>query len=189
MSSTANEILAAFRSGALTAEEAARRLLPLLQTSGPLDLDLGLDVQPLVEALRHLASPGRPSTPQSIQPLVWQSRHWQRLDRVPEDFWHILRGRHLDQSPQCLRYVFTVRSAAAATALEDWILDHSDHRVSVQLPESFHNASGEVVGHTPAKRWTKPDLVTWVGWLRSIPPVAEAALTDLGIASPPPDAG
>ena len=189
MSSTASEILAAFRSGALTADEAARQLLPLLQTSGRLNLDLGFDVRPLVEALRQLASPGTPTKPQSPEPLTWESRHWQRLNRVPEDFWTILHERRLDQSPQCLRYAFTVRSTVAAAALEDWIMDHSDHHVTVDLPDSFEEASGQVVGHTPARRLTKADLLTWVTWLQSIPPVPEAALTDLGIASPAEEAG
>ena len=186
MSPTANEILAAFRNGSLTAEEAARQLLPLLQTSGPLNLDLGSDVQPLVDALREIAGLGEP---QPAEALTWESRHWTRLDRVPEDFWFILHGRHLDQSPQCLRYGFSVASTAAATALEAWLLDHSDHRVSVEFPEGFPRIHGHVIGHTPARRWTKPELVRWVTWLKSIPPVADAALTDLGIASPPDDAG
>ena len=82
-----------------------------------------------------------------------------------------------------------MRATAAAAALEDWIMDHSDHRLTVDLPDSFEEASGQVVGHTPARRWTKADLLTWVTWLQSIPPVPEAALTDLGIASPPEDAG
>jgi hypothetical protein len=187
MSSTATEILAAFRRGALTAEEAARQLLPLLQTSGRLNLDLGFDVQPLLDALRQLASPGAPPKPQSPELLTWESRHWQRLKRVPDDFWAILHERRLAQSPQCLRYAFTVRSTAAATALEDWIMDHSDHQVTLELPDSFEAASGQVVGQTPARRLTKADLVTWVSWLQSIPPVPEAALTYLGIASPAKD--
>lgn len=189
MSATASEILAAFRSGALTAEEAARQLLPLLQTSGRLDIELGFDVQPLLAALRQLTSPGMPARPPSAQPLTWESPHWLRLNRVPDDFWSILRDRRLEQSPQCLRYGFTVGSRAAATALEDWIMDHSDHHVAVNLPDSFERSTGHVVGHTPAKRLTKAHLLAWVAWLQSIPPVPDAALTDLGIASPHEDAG
>ena len=103
MSSTANEILAAFRSGALTAEEAAQQLLPLLQTSGRLNLDLGFDVQPLLAALRQLSSPGTPPKPRSLQPLTWESPHWQRLKQVPDDFWTILHERGLDQRRRQLR--------------------------------------------------------------------------------------
>jgi hypothetical protein len=189
MSPTASDILAAYRSGTLTVEEAARQLLPLLQTSGRLNLELGPDVRPVLEALRRLASPGTPRKPESRQPLTWDSPHWQRLSRVPDDFWTILRDRRLDQSLQCLRYAFTVRSAAAAAALEDWIMDHSDHHVTVDLPASFQEASGQVMGQTPARRLTKADLSTWVTWLQSIPPVPDASLTDLGIAPPPQDAG
>jgi hypothetical protein len=184
MSSNVSDVLTAFRSGTLTAEDAARQLLPLLQTSGRLNLELGPDIRPILEALRRLAGPGA-SDPR--QPLTWESPHWQRLTRVPDDFWTILRERRLDQSPQCLRYAFTVRSPVAAATLEDWIMDHSDHRVIVDLPASFQEASGQLVGLTTARRLTKVDLVNWASWLQSIPPVPQAALTDLGIAPPPPD--
>ena len=186
MSSTVSDILTAFRSGTLSAEDAAQQLLPLLQTSGRLNLELGPEIRPILEALRRLAGPGA-SDPR--QPLTWDSPHWQRLGRVPDDFWTIVRERRLDQSPQRLRYAFTVRSAAAATALEDWIMDHSDHQVTVDLPASFEEASGQLVGLTPARRLTKADLLSWANWLQSIPPVPEAGLTDLGIAPAPPDAG
>jgi hypothetical protein len=106
---------------------------------------------------------------------------------VPDDFWAILRERRLDQSPQCLRYAFTVRSAAAATALEDYIMDHSDHHVTVTLPSSFQEASGQIAGLTPPRLVTKAHLLTWANWLQAIPAVPDAALTDLGIAPPPLD--
>ena len=186
MSSTITDILTAFRSGTLTAEDAAHQLLPLLQTSGRLNIDLSSDIRPVLEALRRLAGSG---TSDPRKPLTWDSPHWQRLSRVPDDFWTILRERRLDERPQCLRYTFTVRSAAAATALEDWIMDHSDHDVTVALPASFQEASGQLTGLTPSRLLTKAHLLSWANWLRSIPPVPDAALTDLGIAPPPLDGG
>jgi hypothetical protein len=185
MSSNVSDILTAFRSGTLSAEDAAQQLLPLLQTSGRLNIELGPEIRPILEALRRLAGPVAPSP---HEPLAWDSPHWQRLSRVPDDFWTILRERRLDQSPQCLRYAFTVRSGAAATALEDWIMDHSDHQVTVDLPASFEEAAGQVVGLTPARRLSKADLQNWAGWLQAVPPVPDAALTELGIAPAPPDA-
>lgn len=186
MSRTIADVLTAYRSGTLTAEDAAQQLMPLLQTSGRLNMELSADIKPLLEALRRLAGP---DVAQPTQPLVWESKHWQRLDRVADDFYTILRERKLDQSPQCLRYAFTVGSQTAATALEDWIMDHSDHRVTVGLPASFQGSSGQVTGLTPARILTRADLVSWVAWLRDIPLVPDAALSDLGIAPPPIDAG
>jgi hypothetical protein len=186
MSLSMTDILTAFRSGTLTAEDAAKQLVPLLQTRGRLNLQLSDDIRPVLEALRRLAGSGT-SVPR--QPLTWDSPHWHRLSQVPDDFWTILRERRLDQSPQCLRYAFTVRSAAAATVLEDWILDHSDHEVTLNLPASFQDAAGQVVGLTPPRLLTKPDLRNWANWLQSVPPVSDAALTDLGITPPVLDAG
>ena len=186
MPSTIIDILTAFRSGTLAAEDAARQLLPLLQTSGRLDLELSADIRPVLEALRRLAGAG---TADPRKPLTWNSPHWQRLSRVPDDFWTILRDRQLDQSQQCLRYAFTVRSATAATTLEDWLMDHSDHQITVALPVSFQDGAGQVAGLTPPRLLTKAHLVSWAKWLQSIPPVPDAALTDLGIAPPPLDAG
>ena len=185
MSSTITDILTAFRLGTLTAEDAARQLLPLLQTSGRMSIELSSDIRPVLEALRRLAGSG---TSNPREPLTWESPHWQRLSRVPDDFWTILRARRLDQSPQCLRYAFTVCSATAATALEDWIMDHSDHHITLDLPASFGEASGQVTGLTPARLLTKANLLSWANWLQAIPPIPDAALTDLGIAPPPPDA-
>lgn len=176
------DILTAFRTGALPAEEAARQLLPLLQTSGRLGLELTPDLRPLLEALRRLAGHGD-AAPK--EPLTWDSPHWRRLDRVAKDFWLILRDRRLESSPQCLRYGFTVRTPQAAAALEDWILDHSDHTVRVELPADFADGSGQVVGQTPARILTEADLTRWASWLQDIPPVPDAALSELGIAPPP----
>lgn len=186
MPSSITDILTAFRSGTVTAEDAAQQLLPLLQTSGRLNILLTADIRPVLEALSRLAG----STPTGPRPpLTWESPHWQRLSRVPDDFWTILRDRHLDQTPQCLRYVFTVRSAVAATGLEDWIMDHSDHQITLDLPASFDVTSGHVVGLTPPKLLTKLDLTKWAQWLQSVPTVPDAALTELGISPPPLDAG
>lgn len=184
MSQTITDILTAFRSGTLSAEDAATQLIPLLRTSGQLNFELSPDIKPLLEALRRMAGTG---TTNPLQPLTWESRHWQRLNKVADDFWTILKERRLDQTPQCLRYAFTVRSTAAATALEDWIMDHSDHRVTVALPASFEEAAGQVAGLLPARVLTKADLANWVSWLQAVPPVPDAALTDLGIAPPPHD--
>lgn len=185
MASTIADILTAFRSGTLSAEDAARELIPLLQTSGRLNIELSPDVQPLLEALSRLAGAG---VARSAQPLHWESKHWQRLNHVADDFWSILRERRLDRDPHCLRYTFTVQSAAAASALENWIMDQSDHQVSLALPTSYEEAAGQVTGVTPARVLTKADLANWVSWLQAIPPVPDAALTDLGIAPPPPEA-
>jgi hypothetical protein len=182
------EILADFRNGLLTAEEAAKQLLPLLQTSGRLNLELGPETRPVLEALRRIAGIDRRPRP-AAEPLVWDSPHWRRLGRVADDFWTILRDRRLDQSPQCLRYAFTVRSSAAATALEDYVLDHSDHEVKVDLPASFQAGTGQVIGTTQPRRLTQTDLQAWVAWLLAVPPVEDAALTDLGISPPTADAG
>jgi hypothetical protein len=182
MSSTIIDILTAFRSGTLSAEDAAQQLLPLLQTSGRLNIDLSPDIRPVLEALGRLAGSG---VADPSKPLTWESPHWRRLGRVPDDFWTILRERRLDRSPYCLRYAFTVRSAVAAAALEDWIMDHSDHHVTVTLPASFQDASGQVAGLTPPKLLTKAHLLRWADWLQSVPPVPDAALTDLGISPPP----
>jgi hypothetical protein len=184
MSATAVEILAAFREGAMSAEEAARQLLPLLQTSGKLNLELGPEVRPVLEALRRLASSGQPTDAEPLPPLAWESPLWRRLARVPDDLWTILRDRRLDQAPQCLRYVFTVRSIDAARTLEQWIADHSDHDVNVDLPASFQRSSGQLACKTRPKLLTKADLLAWVTWLQAIPAVPDAALTDLGIQTP-----
>ena len=184
MSATPAEILAAFRAGGLSAEEAARQLLPLLQTSGSLNLELGPEVRPVLEALQQLASPGRAESAGPPQPLAWESPLWRKLPRVPDDLWTIIRDRRLERTPQCLRYVFTVRSAAAAAALERWIAENSGHHVSVDLPGSFRRSAGQVKGETPPKLLTKADLVAWVSWLQAIPPVPDAALSDLGLQTP-----
>jgi hypothetical protein len=189
MSATAGEILASFRDGTLSAEEAARQLLPLLQSSGKLSLEFGPEVRPVLEALRQLAMPGQPSAKEPPAPLDWESPLWRSLHRVPDDLWTIMRDRHLDMAPQCLRYVFTVRSAAAAATLEDLIGHQPHHRVTVEIPASFQQASGHVTGETHPRLLTKSDLVTFTAWLRSIPPIADAALTDLGIQAPPRDTG
>jgi hypothetical protein len=186
MTPTIIEILTAFRSGTLSAQDAAEQLLPLLRTSGGLGFELTPEIRPVLEALNRLAGPSS-AAPQT--PLVWESPHWQRLGRVPEDFWNILRERRLTQAPHCLRYAFTVRSAAAASALEDWILDNSDHEVTRELPPSFEHASGQVVGLTPPRLLTREDLQKWAAWLQAISPIPDAALTDLGIVAPPEDAG
>jgi hypothetical protein len=181
MAVTITDILTAFRHGEISAEDAARQLIPLLQTSGRLSFPITQDLRPLLEAIRRMAG----QAPRPKQPLSWESPHWKRLDRVAEDFWTILRDRRMEQEPQCLRYAFSVGTAAAATALEDWLMDHSDHAISVDLPYSFESGLGQVVGVLPAKRLQKSDLEAWVTWLRGIPPVADAALSDLGIVSPP----
>ncbi|HWA58258.1 MAG TPA: hypothetical protein VG692_13445 [Gemmatimonadales bacterium] len=175
------EILAAFRSGAMSAEDAARLLLPLLQTSGRPAFEPSTDLAPVLEALQRLAGPA-PSAPRT--PLTWDSPHRQRLPRVAADFWAILQERRLATHPQCLRYAFTVRSREAASALEDWIMDHSDHGVTLELPESFEHRSGQVVGLTEPKVLSRDDLDRWVAFLQAIPPVPDASLSDLGIASP-----
>ncbi len=186
MAVTITDILTAFRTGTISAEDAASQLLPLLQTSGRLSLPIAPDLRPLLEALGRLAGP---ATPRPMPALTWESPHWKRLGRVPDDFWTILRDRRMEQDPQCLRYAFTVGSAEAARALEDWIMDHADHAVSVELPPSFEMGPGQVVGVVPAKRLQKGDLEAWARWLSEIPPVADAALTDLGIVPPPAAAG
>jgi hypothetical protein len=185
MSRTAGEILAAFREGTLSAEEAARQLLPLLQTSGKLNLELGPDVRPVLEALRQLTAAGAPAAKAPAEPLAWESPHWRSLPRVAENFWTIIKDRRLQDTPHCLRYAFTVRTAQAAEALQDWIEDHADHQVTTDLPASFQLAAGLVVGETPPKILTRADLTAWVAWLQSVPPVADAALSDLGINAPP----
>ena len=189
MSATPGEILAAFRDGTLSAEEAARQLLPHLQSSGKLSLEFGPEVRPVLEALRALATHGQPLAKEPPPPLEWESPLWRSLHRVPDDLWTIMRDRHLDLAPQCLRYVFTVRSAAAAATLEDLIGHQPQHRVTVELPTSLPQASGRVTGETLPRLLTKSDLVTFAAWLQSIPPVADAALTDLGIQAPSRDTG
>jgi hypothetical protein len=189
MSATASEILASFRDGTLSAEEAARQLLPLLQSSGKLSLEFGPDMRPVLEALRRLAMPSQPPAKEALPPLDWESPLWRSLHRVPDDLWTIMKDRHLDLAPQCLRYVFTVRSAAAAATLEDVIGRQPQHRGTVEIPALFQQASGRVTGETLPRLLTKSDLVTFAAWLRSIPPVADAALTDLGIQAPPRDTG
>lgn len=182
MAVTITDILTSFRSGTISAEDAARQLIPLLQTSGRLSFPITQDLRPLLEAFRRLAGPAihRPK-----QPLTWESPHWKRLDRVAEDFWTILRDRHMEQDPQCLRYAFSVGTPAAATALENWLLDNSDHTITVDLPASFDFGLGQVVGVLPPKRLQKADLESWVRWLRGIPPVPDAGLSDLGVVPPP----
>jgi hypothetical protein len=186
MSPNIIDILTAFRAGNLSADDAARQLLPLLQTSGRLGLELTADIRPVLEALRRLAGP---ATSQPRVPLAWESPHWQRLNRVADDFWTILQERRLAQAPQCLRYGFTVRSAAAAASLEAWMLDHSDHQITVDLPASFEEASGQVIGLTPPRVLTRADLQKWVAWLQAVPPVSDAALTELGLAPAPEPQG
>jgi hypothetical protein len=183
MPDTPAEILAAFRSGALSAEAAAQQLLPLLQTSGKPTLDTGPDVRPVLEALQRLANPAGPARRGLAEPLGWETPQWLSLPRVADGLWRIIR-RHLERAPQCLRYLFAVRSAGAATALQEWITAHSDHQLTVDLPPSFQYSGGQIVGHTRTALLTQPDLVAWAAWLQSIPRVADAALTDLGLVSP-----
>lgn len=177
-----HEVLAQFRAGSLTAEAAAELLLPTLKAAGELTLDIGENEMPLLEALRRLASP----PPEAPRPLVWQSRQWQVLDRVADDLWGKLAARGLDRVPQCLNYVFLIGSREAATRLQDWIHAHSDHTVTLVLPESFEESHGKVFGRTPPRLLTQGDLAAWTAWLAAIPPLPDTSLDGLGVSAPPP---
>jgi hypothetical protein len=188
MPETPEEIMATFRSGGVSAEDAAQRLLPLLQAAGTLTLDVGPDTIPVLEALKRLAHPPAPPPRTPTQPLIWESPHWRDLARVPEGLWRVITERRLDQSPRSLRYVFTVGSDAAARILQQWIAVHSDHQVTPDLPASFEESRGQIVGLTRPALLTRAGVAAWVAWLQSMPSVPDAALTDLGISDPPPAA-
>jgi len=175
------EILARYRTGDLSAEDAAALILPSLKEAGELTLNIGPNEMPLLDALQRLANPAPPPPPT----LTWESQPWLALGRLADDFWGQIQARGLDQVPQCLNYVFLVGSHTAAASLEEWIGTRSDHVVTVSLPESFEVAHGRVFGRTAPRLLSWNDLAEWAAWLASIPPVPNASLDGLGVSAPP----
>lgn len=176
-------IIADYRSGALSADAAALELLPLLKQAGKLELPLTEHDLPLLQALQRLTQPPLPPA----QELVWESKVWLGLPRMPELLWPQVTRNGLDRSPQCLNYVFLVSSEAAAEALVAQIDGRTDHRVTVQLPADYATHAGRVFGQLPPRLVTEAELVAWGAWLQSLAPVTGATLEKLHLSPPPAD--
>lgn len=179
-----DRIVADYRAGTLSAGAAAEALLPLLKQAGKLELPLSEDDLPLLQALQRLTQPPLPPA----QELVWESRVWLGLPRMPELLWPQVTRNGLDRVPQCLDYVFLVSSAAAAEALVAQIDGPTDHRVSAQLPDDFTTHAGRVFGQLPPRLVTQAELVAWGAWLQSLTPVPGATLEKLHLSPPRADA-
>jgi len=179
------EAIRQFRSGEITAETAAELLLPSLQATGKLELELSETDMPVLAALQQLTRPKLPPA----QPLTWESKSWQALAGLPDSFWPQLQQHGLDKVPQCLNYVFMVRSEMAADVLTQRIESASDQVVMTDLPPSFEKYNGRVFGRTPPRLLTHADLVEWAAWLRAIPPIPDASLERLYVSGPPAAGG
>lgn len=175
------EVIRRFRSGDLTAEAAAELLLPSLQQAGKLELELSQADMPVLAALKELTRPRLPET----QPLAWESQSWRALATLPDSFWPQMQAHGLDQTPQCLNFVFMVGSNLAADLLTERIESESDHAVMSDLPSSYEKFNGRVFGRTEPKLITHADLVKWSSWLNRFTPVADAMLEKLFISGPP----
>lgn len=175
------EVIRQFRSGELTAEAAAERLLPSLQKAGKLELELSEADLPVLAALQQLTKPKLPAA----QPLVWESKSWLALETLPDSFWPQIQLHGLDRIPQCLNYVFMVGSDMAADVLTQRIEASSDHTVMTDLPQDYLRFNGRVFGRTQAKLLNYSDLVTWADWLRGFSPIPDAMLERLHVSGPP----
>lgn len=174
-------IIAQYRAGTLSPADAAAALLPLLKAAGKLELPLSENDLSLLQALQRLTQPPLPAA----QPLEWDSRVWQGLERMPAILWPQITRSRLDQIPQCFNYVFLVGSEVAAEALAAQIQAGSDHSVTAQLPESYETHCGRLFGQTPPRLITEADLVAWGKWLQSLTPVAQATLEKIHLSPPP----
>jgi hypothetical protein len=175
------EVIRQYRDGDLTAEAAAELLLPSLQKTGKLELELSEADMPVLAALQQLAKPRLPAA----QPLVWESRSWQALEGLADSFWPQIQQHGLDQIPQCLNYVFMVGSNIAAEQLTQRIESSSDHSVMTDLPSDYEKFVGRVFGQTQPAMLTHPGLVQWSGWLRGFSPVPDAMLEKIHVSGPP----
>jgi hypothetical protein len=189
MPETPVDIVEAFLSGALTAEAAATRLVPLLAAGAKLNLELGPDVVPLFQALDRLHGGTGDLPLPSAEPVDWSLDGWGGLEETVALFWETIQDQDLEHRPLCLTYGFTVGSATAAHALRDWITSHSDHSVTLKLPASFRHFHGWVAVHTQPRRLSPELLRDWVAWLASIPPIPDACPNGTGISDPPTVAG
>lgn len=176
-----DEIIRQYRDGALSADAAAQRLLPLLKKAGRLELPLTEQDMPLLTALQRLSRPPLPAA----GPLEWESKVWRGLGRMPDLLWPQITEHRLDQVPQCFNYVFLVGSEAAAEALRLQIESTTDHGVTAQLPDSFEQSNGRLFGQAPARLVTRDDLTRWAEWLQGLTPVPDATLEKLHLSHPP----
>lgn len=175
------EVIRQYRNGELTAEAAAELLLPSLQKSGKLELELSESDMPVLAALQQLTKPQLPAA----RPLVWESKSWLALEGLPDSFWPQIQEHGLDQIPQCLNYVFMVGSDLAADLLTQRIESTSNHSVMADLPSDYQKFNGRLFGRTQPAMLTHADLVEWSGWLRSFSPIPDAMLEKLHVSGPP----